>query len=393
MKFSFFYYLFFILLFLLPLSSAVGVSPPYYKINFEPNFEETYTFTVRNNVGHDIIVTANPSGNLAEYATVIGNDFPLRANERGDFQVQLSLPNYIDSPGRNQLKIYVTEKSSGGGISAKAGVIPIIFIQVPYPGHYAIIESFQVAKGTGGVNEGEDTPIDFTIWNQGLEKLSGTHAELILSTLDGEILETREFSPANMEPNARYTQSIDLATANLPPSDYAVALNYYYDDIVRSKDSLLRVGNFDVKLTNSSSSVEKKGIVPFTLEVENRWKGKVFVTSTLSIPGAAPMETPRKGLNYFQKAKLTAYLDTTNLLLGNHTGEVTLFFEKDSPLEGDEPQTKIVPVQFELIEPIVPEKERPEFSINSTTLMISIMIILVIIAVALVIVLVRKKKD
>ncbi len=388
----FLFALLFSLLICLPFSSAVGVSPASYKIDFEPNQDHTFTFTVRNNVGHDIIVTATPSGALAQYATIEGNNFPLKVDERGDFNVHLELPDYIDTPGRNQLKIYVTEQTVGSGISAKTGVIPIIFVQVPYPGHYAIIESFKVAEGSGGVNEGEDTPVTFTIWNQGLEELRNTRADLTLFDAQGNQLETKTFTGITMSPNARYAQSVEFATKDLPPSDYSATLNYYYDDVTRTEDKLLRVGNFDVKLVNYTAVVEKKGIVPFTLEVENRWKGKIFVTSTLAVEGAAPMETPRKGLEYFKRAELTAYLDTTNLELGNHTASVSLFFEKENPIAGDAPQTKIVPIQFALVEPANVKGERPAFFASTSFVLFAAMLFLLIMAAVLVVVLLRQKK-
>ena len=96
--------LFFVLF--INMANAIRISPDFIRIEFEPNFEKSYTFHTETaeNVGIAI------EGDLAKYVTIEKDNIA----EDGTFIIQVKLPAEIETPGKNLIFVGITEGGKNG---------------------------------------------------------------------------------------------------------------------------------------------------------------------------------------------------------------------------------------------------------------------------------------
>ncbi len=383
MRFIFFS-LFFLLLSSL-LVSAIGVIPARYTVDYAPGFEHDFTFTVNNNQQKPIKVAISLSGSFADYATLSTKElsFPDGVLTQS-FTLHLKLPDSWDKPGRNKLNINIVEmpftNAKSAAFSARTAVVPDILVLVPYPGLYAEISKFQVAGGSGGVNEGDDTPVSFSIRSHGKQDLVNTRAEVSLVDFEANnTIETQSFNNIDISPGSTYSQSLILHTSSLPPTDYLAVLKYYYEDVVREKKIKFSVGQFKVDLLSYDENLSNNGIVPFHFVIKNKWKGKVFVEAQVHFNGLPVAKTSREQLTDFAAKKFVAYVDASSLPLGPLNGTIKVFFSKKSSPDDD--SVLEFPVSVNVVKPVVKEvvKKNKSFSLSLTTIVLIVLFLLLVI--------------
>ena len=336
--------------------TAVGISPPSHTVDFTPGGREEFSFHVVNKEGSELRARVSLLGSFSEYASLSDKAFVIPPHGKERFSVTLRFPDEPDKPGKHKLQVQVLEEiPDSGGMSARAGVRGLIVIHVPFPGQYAQLRSFTVAGGSGGVNEGEQASASFSIINRGKEALLDTSAKVVVRDLEGEIVDENSFGDIDIQPTATYDKEFFLDTEDLPASDYNASFNYDYGPRTLSRSVMFRVGNFDVSLTNHSSRLLKRGIVPFEFDVRNLWKGSMAVEASLDVPGAPTAESSRTRFNEFSRKRMQVFLDTSELELGKLNGTLTLYVEKLEEAGGDLSIEKVVPVSFELAEEPVEE--------------------------------------
>jgi len=385
--------LFFFFLLLPPLVLSIGVSPARYEVDFEPGLTKEFSFEVVNNAGYPLEASISADGDLAQYVTFSTRTLPLKEEPRGTFTATLTLPDVIEQPGRHIIRITIVESPDKTvGMVARTAVIPWIIVHVPYPGKYAEIKSFTVAEGKRGVNEGENTPISFSIINRGKEDITGSTATIYLKEDNGEIIDRVKYDDITIRGGDTYTKNLELTTNTLLPGDYKAQLVYEYEDKTLEQEKSFTVGTFDVVMTDYPHEVIKKGIVPFEITVRNMWKGDVYAEAVVNIEGTREAKTPRERFGSFAQHKLIAYLDTEPLSLGEHTGEVQLLFAKNRG--ADRMNTKTYPVTFTLVKEEEPVTETPKNTgINTLIIILIALIILLIIASTITIdILIKHKK-
>lgn len=351
---------FLLLLFLTFISAAavgaIGISPPSHTVDFTPGAREEFSFRVVNKDGSELRARASLSGGFSEYASLSDKVFVVPPYSSERFSVTLDFPDEPDEPGKHKLRVQVLEEiPESGGMSARAGVVGLIAIHVPYPGQYAQLRSFSVAGGSGGVNEGEQASAAFSIINRGKEALLDTSAKVVVRDLEGSVVDENSFNNIDIQPTATYDKEFFLDTGELPASDYNATFTYDYGPRTLTRSVMFRVGNFDVSLTNHSSVLYKKGIVPFEFDVRNLWKGSMGVEASLEVPGAPAAESSRVQFNEFARKRMQVFLDTSGLELGRHNATLTLYVEKLEEAGGDLSIEKEVPVTFELADEPVEE--------------------------------------
>ena len=124
--------LFLILLIAPYMVNAIRISPSSIKIDFQPNYEETFTFRTERSENIGVYI----EGDLAEYVTVEEDDIA----KDGTFVIKVKLPAEIETPGKNLVFVGLIEKGKGGGtVAGVASIRTPINIKVPYPGIYAAI--------------------------------------------------------------------------------------------------------------------------------------------------------------------------------------------------------------------------------------------------------------
>ena len=349
------------LIFSVSLVSGIGISPASHQINFEPGGEETVSFRIVNKEGSEMYAGIKLSGDFSEYASVSDEQLVVEGHSTERVSVNIDFPEEADKPGKHKLNLRVLEESpTGGGMTAQAGVIGVIVIHVPYPGQYAEFTSFNVAGGSGGVNEGERASASFGLINKGKEALLDTNATVRVRDLQGAVVDVVSFDNIDMNPSGRFEKEFFLDTGELPPSDYNATIKYDYGPETISRSLMFRVGNFDVELANHSGVVYKKGIVPFEFDVRNLWKGEMAVEASLDVPGAPAAESSRVEFDDFATKRMKVFLDTANLGLGVHNGTLTLSVEKLEEAGEEASIEKQIPVSFEVSDEPDPVEESPE---------------------------------
>lgn len=382
--FSSIFFLSFIVL-SIPIATAIGVSPAKYELDFVPGHELDLSFSVRNSLDHEVPISISLSGRFADNATLSQEQISVPARNHEEFDLNLALPESVDKPGKNILKVNIVEDVDSSGISARTGVRAIVVVHVPYPGRYAEITSFKVGGEKGGVNEGQNASMEFSVINRGKEALAGTEAEMTLSQ-DGEAVLEESFGDISMAPGETHTGSARLDTSSLPAGAYDARLDYHYDDVTRTSEHRFLVGYLDVDLSKHPEVVEKQGIVKFPIRVSNKWGSAVEVSGHVEVGGQRTDESSAVRLDAFEQRGLTTYLDTNAMDFGLHEGEVVLRFERvgksddaDDPLNKE--HTKRVPVTFNLTEPREAVEESPGFISEGSLLPVVIVVLVILLLV------------
>src|SRR3989338_254566 len=160
--------LFFVLF--INMANAIRISPDSIRIEFEPNFEKSYTFHTETaeNVGVAI------EGDLAKYVSVEKDNIA----KDGTFVIKVKFPAEIETPGKNLVYVGVTEGGKGGAmVSGIASIRTPIDIRVPYPGIYA-----EIGFNAHDLNINETANFAVRIHNLG--KLSITNAKAVIDIFD-----------------------------------------------------------------------------------------------------------------------------------------------------------------------------------------------------------------
>src|SRR3989344_1401442 len=125
--------------------SSLGLTPAKKEINFKPNLETYFNFKPLADENQEVHVYAE--GDLAEYVSFSKNIL----NGSEPFNVTIKFPESVEIPGRHKLYIVAEEKIDeelAATIGTRIIVKAVIYVDVPYPGKYLEILSFN----SGNVN-------------------------------------------------------------------------------------------------------------------------------------------------------------------------------------------------------------------------------------------------
>ena len=133
------------------------------------------------------------------------------------------------------------------------------------------------------------------------------------------------------------------------------------------KDSLLKIGYLNVEIINHTQKLYNDSIQKFDINIRSDWNDEIKnVYAFIDINGSTAKTTPAN-LQNFEEKILTAYIDTTSIPVGNHTVNISLFYEDKTTSESS---------LIEIIErPLIKEK----LDINWTIVLLVVIIILLVI--------------
>jgi hypothetical protein len=132
-------FLLLLLVLLLPMPSALGISPGRIDIPFQPGFKNTYGFIVIPHMTPYLRLSVY--GDLAQYVTLSQTEAVVK-NGIGHFTFSVSLPDDLPRPGLYDTRILVTEfpggfEGGGTGVGAKVAIELQFWVRKPYPGKYS----------------------------------------------------------------------------------------------------------------------------------------------------------------------------------------------------------------------------------------------------------------
>jgi hypothetical protein len=362
---------------------ATYISPGKIVIHFEPFFEETYIFRVGAAGSGKIEV--NVAGDLAKYAKI--GKITRYPNGDMEFPVHIKLPERIDTPGHNKIKVSareITTEGGGQGFNVKVNVIAPITIIVPYPGIY-IQSGFEVRN----INVNETADFRFVISSLGYQNVTGAYAQVDVysseNNFNNRIL-TLYSEPQTIWGNQRQEIHIPFNSTGYKPGKYKVIGTLYYTQNKTMYETYFNIGTLIVHVFNYTKNFQKDTINKFDIEIESGWNNLIENVYGIVIVNESLFQTPSVSLNPFERKTITGYWDTTGLDYGEYPVTIKLYYHGRMNAEYG---TVWIP------EP--PKKkwyEQPlSFTFNTTTLLAIVIILLVLVDVWWVIIRKKEKKQ
>lgn len=301
---------FLIILTALTHAGSVGISPAFFKVDFEPYLEKNFTFNVYNSDQEDHI-GIYVKGDLAEYVNISNNFF----QGKGQFTAILKLPDKIEIPGKHRILIgaveakNVTEAGRVGGLAAVQAPIDVF---VPYPGKY-IESEFNIHD----INEKEKTEFEINIDNLGTEDVViNAVLDIYSENENGKKLITKEIE--DMFLNSKETTRIKdfLETEDFEPGSYYAELKIDFGRELVLNDTF-KVGQFLVDIEDYDYQFEVGKINEFNIMVKNLWNtpvSPIYADVTITDQGKvmATFKTVSVDAAPWEAKNLTGYFDATN---------------------------------------------------------------------------------
>mgnify|MGYP001560507375 CR=1 FL=1 len=319
--------LFFLALVLMIISlqnvSALGISPAFREYNFEPGLEGKISYIVfgSEDVEYGVFVT----GDLAPYVKL--SKTIVRGGD--SFDVDFKLPDVIETPGLNRIRVHVAEKIdpelAGGFIGTRIVVISQIDIYVPYPGRY-----LQVFLRGHDVNLGEPVRFELDINSEGKEDVTVTPLIEIFSET-GEQKETLYFAEKEIASQEQLKLQKYLNTSSYNPGNYkAIAIVDY--GVIAQSEVFFRIGELRVDIEGYTSKLYAGKLQKFDIGVASGWNDAIagvyadVVLFNDTNDNLISFKTSTTGLIPWETRNITGYIDTAGFQPGVYNANITLFY-------------------------------------------------------------------
>jgi len=326
-------------------SSALSVSPAKIELNFEPDYNNVFDYTIKNTLSEKTY-SLYVSGDLSEYLILDKKEI---SSPGGTFKATLNLPASIDKPGKHTIivgvKEEVDEEVLGTTIGTAIAIQVIINVYVPYPGKY--LETYIKSEN---VNKGESVDFELGIINRGKQEVSFTPKIDIFPEQSNESIETlflnQRVLPINQELNLHKL----LDTSSYNPGKYkAVSVIDY--GVLAKDETFFKIGDLFINVLNHTKKVfiqDKSS--KFEIEIESGWNDKIdgvhgevfFMNNSNKI--VSSIETSSTSLNSWESKTITGFFeDTLNFTEGVYDANITLIYYGK---ETGKTSSEVVQVEF-----------------------------------------------
>ncbi len=307
-----------LLLLLIPLVQAVGVTPSSENLNFKPNLLKEFHFNFFPTSSNTDIKIAL-SGDLSQYAT-IDKDF-LRGG--GIVTVKISLPKNLD-PGQHYINVRGIENiSNTQGISAGTAVSVPIRIFVPYEGKY-IEASLEIPN----LNVNELGTIKINIKNIGTKAISNLYAKILISDYEKEV-KTLETERVPLLQEESKTIESKFSTNNLKQGNYKAIATIFFDNQQEVLEKEFLIGELIVNILNFTETAIEREINKFYITIESKWNNKIeniyadiFLLSGNNV--LLETKTLQNSLEPWELKTIDTFLDLSTIIAGNYDIKIIL---------------------------------------------------------------------
>ncbi|MFH1424087.1 MAG: hypothetical protein ABIG20_00215 [archaeon] len=318
------------LLFILPSATAIGIGPSRVILDFEPNYENTFSYTVVN--GGDSILYAEiyVRGDLAEYVTLYDSTVKVMPKTSVQLSYLFKLPSDLP-PGFHDTRIGVLESEEniggeGSMLGGRAGVEQQLWVNVPYPGKYVSVALVAPSVTTGH-------PIDFTL------NLKNYGTEDVTVTGSVELFDASNTSIATLPAGSVFLASQDAKALNAhwggtkTAGMYKAIATITYEGESKQDEKIFHVGEVRVEIINVTiPPARTDSIAKINTEVESYWNEKIdgvyaealLKSQTGTVFGSARSETLT--LNPWTPTTLSAFWDTHGVEPGTYLVEVNVHY-------------------------------------------------------------------
>ncbi len=320
--------IFFLFLFLITFSSALGITPASYSINFQPNLKESIDYSL-SGANPNTVYSIYSEGDLSEYVSIDKKELL----GDGSFRVNLTFPSVIEKPGKHTLLIGVKEAVDEELLKSTIGtaieIKVLISVYVPYPGKYVEISSFT----SEDVNIGESLEFKFDVTNRGKEKVAIFPKIEIFSNQSSELVETLYLEERSLDPTQKISLRKHLETSSFNSGRYNGVLSVEYGgDYPSRENTFFRIGELAISLKNYTNQfiIDKK-IQKFNIEIESGWNDKIDgIYADVSLLNETSeilfFKTSSTNLNPWELKTITGYFDTSYFLEGVYDANITFFY-------------------------------------------------------------------
>jgi hypothetical protein len=321
-----------VLLSIMPLVQALGITPGRKTINFEENLEREVKFKVLNNENKDVKLAIYARGSLAEYIEIPIKEILLKAGEDSkELSYKIKLPAKIEEPGLHAAEIVVREVTVGKGeseisVGAMQAVITQLHVYVPYPGKYVVAKLDIV----GGKLD-KRTMFFVPLINFGEEDVRSAKAEIIVMDMYEKVINKVETNELPVPGEGRAELSAQMDPSFLLPGVYRVVAKVEYDGLTTTAENTIYIRDFLlIPLDISVRDFSLGEIAKFNILVENIGNIKIEdATSLLSLyskSGITVANVRSAAIDFepFEKKEMVGYWETGDVKADEYSGKVIL---------------------------------------------------------------------
>jgi hypothetical protein len=293
-----------------------GVNPVGYSVDFEENLSKDFEFTFFLDNGENL----NLDGVFAQYVELDED----KVWDEGKVVASLVFPaGDFSSLGLSY---------GFNDVWVEAGEVKgLIRVNVPYPDDFVLVD-----VKVPNVNVGEEVDFTLSVENMGLESIL-LNSSVEIYAEEGEVLfEVFEWENVSVESGELVNLRNKFDSSNYSGGEYfAVAKVVVSDDVVLARDSF-RLGVFDVKILNYTTSIASGDIQKFKVTVESLWDDdmpEVYFEARPVVEGAFPsFDSSIVSLDAWEVKTLVGYLDARELE-GEFEIDINIRYDDEESLE------------------------------------------------------------
>jgi len=314
---------------------AIGVTPIYREIYFEPNLHRNFSIVMIGDAESDKIIRPYVDGDLANYSIIPNRTFLLPKGSSLGLWVTLKLPEKL-TPGRHQLHVGPMEEnppSAGGaqGVIARLGVESIIYVNVPFPSKYLDLRMVCQEAVLG-----ENAQFTVDVANLGSVDLNDVSGYVEIFSPAGANAGRADMKEGSifLSPAQKAKLSASWNAAGVEPGYYTAAATINYDGNISSTTCNFRLGELKINIADLSVNGTKKGeIAKFVALLQSTWNSdipQVFSEITVKAKDGAVVGTSKGEairIGRWEDRKVTIYWDTGNAPEGDYMATLLLEYQ------------------------------------------------------------------
>lgn len=315
---------------LIPLISAIGISPAYFEIPYQPGGEVEYEYYIKVGERESNTVRIYAKGDLNDTIGIGEEIKTLVPGTWTPFKFKIKFPRQVQAPGLHENRLGLVEQSEveRSGVSVLSGAESRLFIRVPFEGRFLELKSFEIPNGE--VNK----PVNFYVTgiSRGKEDINSAIFHLDILNPQNQVIDKIKSDNKPIKLNEEVTLTAQWQT-DAPGAYSANGFVIYDDNFLELSQQGFLVGDLILKITNALAPQVKKGeITKIYFDVDSMWNAQienVYADLAISNKQGAKVGEERSqtfAMPPWSKKPATIYWDSRLQEPGEYEGKITLHY-------------------------------------------------------------------